>query len=172
LADTIDGALLAGITVRLVGDGDVAIVHEVNDHTRTSQDAMARRLQRAASGVTGEFAAPVINRQAQGTGIDTTPPAFSQDQVAPTISKPWRVPRPFHLSWLELELDHILLTDHRVVVVIDGLGHESATVPAGQLRAVGIVDRSLHTGTVVRLAVPVAGTGFAGMTATLRGAMI
>lgn len=172
LGDKIDGAMLSAITVRMVRDGDVQVIHEVDDPIKSKQEAMARRLQRAASGITGEFAAPVINRQSEGTSTDTTPPPFSQDQVAPTVSKPWRVPRPFHCSWIEVELDRALLSTHKVAVVVDGHSVGSVIVAAGDRRAVGIVNRSWPTGTRVQIAVPLPGTGTGGQTVTLRGAMI
>jgi hypothetical protein len=171
LADTIDGELLAGITLTLSGE-EVTIVHEVNDSLKTRQDAMARRLARAASGVTGEYAAPVINRQDTGTGVDTTPPAFSLSQVQLSFSPAWRVPRPFHLSWLEVVLTNPLTSATRVAVTIDSRPTTSVTVDAGDDRAVGVIDLSLATGSQVIMICPLAGSGVAGLTATLRGAMI
>lgn len=173
LGDTIDGDLLAGVTVQLTGDGAVSIVHELNDSTLTRQAAMERRLARAAAGITGEWAAPNVDRQPEGTATDTTPPAFSLEQVAVAISPPWRVPRPFHLSWLEVQLDGPLLSRTRVITVVNGSSVGSpAALNAGDLRAVSVVNRSLHTGAVVQLVCTHAGAGTAGLTAALRGAMI
>lgn len=170
--DRIDGDMLHGMTLTLAGEGDVQVTSDLGDERTLRLERLNRQVQRGASGVVSEYSAPKTSGQATGTGTDTTPPEFSQEQATLALSEPWTAPRPYHASWLQVVLTAPGVTTTQVDLMRDATRVGTVALSAGDRKGVAIVNRGYVTGQELRMRTVLAGTGAAGLTASVIGTMI
>lgn len=178
LLDTVGGELVNGMGFTLTADGGAQVNLELGDQRQQRLDALARQVQRSGLGTTSELAAPRTNSPAQGGGSDSFPPPFSHngDRMTSKLSPPWPCPRPFMLSWIELEVKEAGWASSRAIVVMDpksGPNRQlgSVTLPGGDKRAVAKVGKMVMPGQVLYFGFPLEG-GIKDATLTPRGAFV
>ncbi len=176
LGDAFDGDIVTSFTITQDNDGNLTVTPELLSSFEAKGAAMDRRLARAAAGVTGENAAPVIDRQETGSSIDSTPPEWSQSSVEVATSPAWTATRPYWLSWLEVTVEGGAATT--VVVGRRRKGtsawHDlgSATVSSSNERVVTKIHEGFRVGDQMRMSTILAGSGAANLSASPRGAMV
>lgn len=178
LGDSMDGSPILSLSISGDDLGQPTVVPALGDTYGIWEEAMDRRIARWASGAASEWGAPTTNQQDQGKGSDASPPDISQSgTVEATLSTPWVVPRPFHVSWLEATLRVPGATPTRVRLYatdLDGITRPvaGATLAAGDDRAVVVVNRGFPAKWKLILGVDLAGASAQDLSAALRGAMV
>lgn len=178
LGDRIDGEIVTSLSITQDSRGNLTVLPETANAFETMGAALDRRLSRAAAGVTGEYAAPVVDRQSTGSSVDSQPPEWSQSTVEPSISPAWTVTRPFWLSWFEVEIETAGAGTTRVAIFRQLKGSAvweqlaTASVSAADTRKVVKVNTGFPVGSKMRMATLAAGSGAENLTASPRGAMV
>lgn len=177
LGDKLDSDMLVSINISVDEYGNITAVPELNDPLYLAEEALDRKIQRIATGITSEYAAPNRDSEPEGSGTDTTPPAFSYSgPLSPTLSPTWTAPRPYWISWLELEISEFA-AHTQVGVQIFKVKNAVPTllgtcnIETGDYRAVATIDKGLKVGETIAMYVAEPG-GAANLTATIRGTMV
>lgn len=177
LGDRMGGNMIRSYSITLDGDGLVSVTPELDDPLAIRQAAIDRQLQRAAAGITSEYATPNITDPTTGASTDTAPPEFSvSGSLVPSLAPAWRAGRAWWCAWLDVAVLTPGMTATRVNLYRE-VGSTwnvvaTAVIGAGASRALVVVNEGWTAGHRLTLAVATAGAGAADLTATLRGTMV
>lgn len=177
IGDKIDGEMIHALTTTSSENGVVTVSPELTSRYSSRQEAISRRLQRAAAGVTGEYAAPSINSQEQGSGNDSAPPDWSLSAVVESLAPAWIATRPFWLSWVEATIEETGTGITRVTLLRELRGgtwqpHGTIALSGGVDRVVAPINIGFPVGSKLTWVVPDAATGALNLTISPRGAMV
>lgn len=172
LGDKVGGQMVLSYTLRSDDDG-TAVLPEFVRPVDQRLAALDRQIARAGAGLTSEYARPSIQPADTGTGTDTTPPEFSQDDVVVGDSPAWRATRPYWCCWFDVNIENPGFSSTVVALSIPG-GPDVAVVTllGGGGRGIARVNRGWKVGERMICRTITAGAGAKGLTASVRGTMI
>lgn len=174
LGDVFGDEQIVSYTLETDDQGVVTVTPELVDHVQRGLEAFDRQLKRMAAGGSSGSSNPAVKTSDTGSGTDTAPPIWTLDgALTSAVSPVWKVPRPFHATWMTAELSTAGTSNTVLAFSVNDLSTSGTLVLGpGSTHAVIALDRACFTGDLVELVIEEAGAGAQKLTVTVIGAMV